>query len=103
MTDAILPLESLEAVAQRCSVKKVLLEISQNSIQNSISKNTFSYRTPPVTASESFFCQKFDSVSGIFIMPHLPIHYKLLRARMKFFDISLLPVFYQQKLEISVL
>ena len=31
-----------EAVAQSCSVKKVLLEIS---------KNTFFYRTPPVAAS----------------------------------------------------
>ena len=74
----------LEAVAQRCSVKKVFLEISQNSEENTcarvpfliksqaetcnfiqketlaqvfssefceISKNTFSYRTPPVAAS----------------------------------------------------
>ena len=74
-----------EAVARRCSVKKVFLEISQNSQENTcgrvsfliklffnkafffikkktlaqvfscefckISKNTFSYRTPPVAAS----------------------------------------------------
>ena len=52
-----------EAVAQRCSVKKVFLEISQNSQENTcarisflirfceISKNTFSYRRPPVAAS----------------------------------------------------
>ena len=73
-----------EAVAQRCSVKKVFLETSQNSKENTcsrasvliklqdeacyfieketlaqvfscefseISKNTFSYRTPPVAAS----------------------------------------------------
>ena len=57
-----------EAVAQRCSVKKVFLEILQNSqVSNfikketlaqgfscvfcEISKNTFSYRTPPVAAS----------------------------------------------------
>ena len=71
--------ECLEAVAQRCFVKKVLLEISQNSQENTcarasfliknfikeealtqvfscefceISKNTFPYRTPPVAASE---------------------------------------------------
>ena len=55
-----------EAVARRCSVKKVFLEISQNSQEGcnfikkktltqvfscefcKISKNTFSYRTPPV-------------------------------------------------------
>ena len=57
------------AVAQRCSVKKVFLEISQNSQENTsarvsfliklfscefceISKNTFSCRTPLVAASE---------------------------------------------------
>ena len=74
-----------EAVAQRCSVKKVFLEILPNSRENTcarvsfliklqaetcsfikketlaqvfscefceISKNTFSYRTPPVAASD---------------------------------------------------
>ena len=48
-----------EAVAQRCSVKKVFLEISQNSQENTgarakfreISRNIFSYNTPPVAAS----------------------------------------------------
>ena len=48
-----------EAVAQRCSVKMVCLEISQNSQVFScefweISKNTFFYRTPLVAASEGF-------------------------------------------------
>ena len=46
----------MEAVARRCSVKKVFLEFSQHSQENTyaracfckISKNTFSYRTPPV-------------------------------------------------------
>ena len=68
----------IEAVAQRCSVKNVFLEISQNSQEDTcarvsflknfikkeslaqvfsyefceISKNTFFYRTPPVAASE---------------------------------------------------
>ena len=61
-----------EAVVQTCSVKKVFLEISQNSQENAcnfikkealtqvfscefceISKNTFSYRTPLVAASVS--------------------------------------------------
>ena len=64
-------MQKLEAVDQRCSVKKVFLEISQNSQENTcvffnketlaqvfscefceISKNTFSYRTPLVAASE---------------------------------------------------
>ena len=76
-------LEKAEAVAQRCSVKKVFLEISQYLQENicagvssliklqacnfikketpaqecscefrEISKNTFSYRKPPVAASE---------------------------------------------------
>ena len=57
-----------DAVTQRCSVKKVILEISQDSqafnfikieilaqVFSSefceISKNVFSYRTPPVAAS----------------------------------------------------
>ena len=51
-----------KAVVQRCSVKKVFLEISQNSQENTysqvfscefcvISKNTFFHRTPPVAAS----------------------------------------------------
>ena len=54
---------SAEAVVQRCSLKEVLFEISQNSqeilAQGSsyefceISKNTFSYRTPPVATSVS--------------------------------------------------
>ena len=56
----------LEAVAQRCSGKKVFLEISQNPQENAslsqmfscefceISKNTFFYRTPPVAASAHF-------------------------------------------------
>ena len=77
--------QETEADAQRCSVKKVFLEILQNSQENTcvrvsfwiklqasvcnfikketltqvfsfefgkISENTFSYRTPPVTASE---------------------------------------------------
>ena len=45
-----------EAVARRCSVKKVFLEISQHSQVFfcgccKISKNTYSYKTPPVAAS----------------------------------------------------
>ena len=66
--------EVLEAVVQRCSVKKVFLEISQNSQENTcardsflinlslaqvfscefceISKNTFFHRTPLMAASE---------------------------------------------------
>ena len=72
----LMALICVEAVAQRCSVNKVLLEISQNSQENicarvsfsiklqkealaqvlscefcEISKNTFSYRTPLVAAS----------------------------------------------------
>ena len=76
----------IEAVARRCSVKKVFLKVTQNSKENTcarvfffdkvaslrpatllktetlaqvfscefcqISKNTFSYRTPPMAASE---------------------------------------------------
>ena len=52
-----------------CFVKKVFLEISQNSQENAcariffllklqayeISKNTFSYRTPPVAVSIDYF------------------------------------------------
>ena len=67
-------MELLEAVTKRCSVKKVFLEILQTSQESTcarvsffkketlsqvfsgefceISKNTFSYRTPPVAASK---------------------------------------------------
>ena len=59
-------LDGAEAVPQRCSVKKVFLEISQNSQENicarvsflkicKISKNTFSYRTPPAAASDGAY------------------------------------------------
>ena len=41
-------LRLLEVVAQRCTVKKMFLEISQFC---EISKNTFSYKTPLVAAS----------------------------------------------------
>ena len=66
--------QKAEAVTQRCSVEKVFLEILQNSQENTcaracnfikkiltqvfscefceISKDTFSYRTPSVAASE---------------------------------------------------
>ena len=53
-----LRLKRKETVARRCSVKKVFLEISQNSQENtcasacSFIKNTFSYRTPLMAASE---------------------------------------------------
>ena len=48
-----------KAVTQRCTVKMVFLEISQNSQENTCarvsffesSKNTFSYGTPPVSPS----------------------------------------------------
>ena len=57
---------SPEAVAQMCSVKKMFLEISQNSQENTcarvfcdfceISKSTFFYRTPSVASSEMRQC-----------------------------------------------
>ena len=54
--------DDAKAVTRRCSVKKVFLEISQNSQENTCtrdsflikSKNTFSYRTSPVAASDDF-------------------------------------------------
>ena len=69
-------LKSIETIAQRCSVKKMFLEISQNSPENTcarvsiliklqasgpeeiceiceIFENTFYYRTSPVAASKS--------------------------------------------------
>ena len=70
--DNQLCMELTEALAQRCSVKKVFLEVSQNLQENTcanfieketlaqvfsselckISKDTFSCRTPMVAASE---------------------------------------------------
>ena len=79
-----------EAVAWRCSVKKVFLEISQNSQENTcarvsflikrlwhrcfpvnlVSKNTFSYRTPPVAASclifqSGYFSDYFFAITTV--------------------------------------
>ena len=56
---ADMALYASEAVAQRCSVKKVFLEISENSQENTcefseISKNTFFYRTLPLAASDAY-------------------------------------------------
>ena len=60
----------IEAVAHRCSVKKVFLEIPQNSLENTcarasfliklqvFSKNTFFYRTPPMAASVTIRLKK---------------------------------------------
>ena len=77
-SDSLYYRSNTEAVAQRCSVKKVFLEILQDSQENTcvslfnkikkrfwlvqvfscefweISKNTFSYRTPLVAASGNF-------------------------------------------------
>ena len=84
------PLEHLSkeisgTVAQRCSVKKVFLEISQSSQENTcarvsfliklkawgefceISKNSFFYRTPPLAASE--ICKySYRIVAKLFIL-----------------------------------
>ena len=84
-----------EAVTRKCSVKKVFLEILQNSQENTctrvsflvkrrlghnvfscelceISKNTYSYRTPPVAASVVGYENKkfrglFWTLSNIFL------------------------------------
>ena len=49
-------LKRTEAVARRCPVKKVFLEISQNSLENTSARASFlikwQYRTPLVAASE---------------------------------------------------
>ena len=57
--NSIIILRISKTVILRCSVKKVFLEISQNSQENTcefceISKNTFFRRIPPVAASEGF-------------------------------------------------
>ena len=56
-----------KAVVRRCSVKKVFLKFVQNSQENNcacefceISKNTSSYRTPPVAASRQNICRIFQ-------------------------------------------
>ena len=92
-----------EAVSQRCSVKKVFIEISQNSQENTcarvsfliklqasasnfikketlaqvfscefckISKNTFSYRTPPVAA----FTLPVDDIQILVILYKYPVY-----------------------------
>ena len=60
----------LEAVAQRCSVKKVFLEfckinrkhLCQIFFFNKIAKNIFSYRTPPVALL--FFLENVSKMRG---------------------------------------
>ena len=80
-----------ETVTQRCSIKKVFLEISENSQENifvivsflikketlaqvfsceffEISKNTFSFRIPPVTASEKKRLEVYSEPSQLPMM-----------------------------------
>ena len=50
-----------EAVAQRCSVKKVFLEVSQNSHENTCARVSFLIKlqdlgSPPVAASDFMIC-----------------------------------------------
>ena len=77
----------MKAVVQRCSVKKVLLEISQNSQENTcarfrpatllkktlaqvfpcefcVSKNNFFFRTPLVAASENSETLKYCNINS---------------------------------------
>ena len=69
-----------EAVAQRCSVKKAFLEISQNSQKSTCArvsffnnKNIFFYRTPPVAASG---VKKFILEKEIVIASHIISEFK---------------------------
>ena len=68
-----------EAVVQRCSVKKVFFEISQNSQENTCARvsflielqvfiNTFFHRTPLVAASAVFFLLSLIIFSKISIL-----------------------------------
>ena len=54
--------EHKEAVAGRCSLQKVFLEISQNSEENTSKflRKFFVHRTPPVAASEHITGPKSD-------------------------------------------
>ena len=52
-------MQEIEAIAERCSIEEVLLEISQNLQENTSDRVSFnevavifSYRTPPVATSE---------------------------------------------------
>ena len=93
-------IQHAEAVVQMCSVKKVFFEISQNSQENTctrdsflikslaqmfscefcgISNNTFSYRTPLVAASEHSF--------GMFLI-NKKIAFTEKRCRVKFSSIK---------------
>ena len=77
----LMQVDVLEAVAQRCYAKKMFLEMSKNSQENTcdrvsvltlaqmfscefckISKNTFSYRTPKVAASAKAFCKIYNKI-----------------------------------------
>ena len=75
-----------EAVARRCSVKKVFLEISQNSPENTcarvslfliklqtggFSKNAFSYRRPLVAASEYLYMVSVNTVTKDIELDHI--------------------------------
>ena len=69
----------LEAVARRCFVKKVFIELSQTSQENTFvrvslliklqakacdfSKTTFPYKTPPVAASLGLVMENFQYIN----------------------------------------
>ena len=60
---AIMLLKKSEAVAQRCSVKKVFLEISQNSQENNCARVSFVIKLKAWTCN---FIKK-DSDMGVFL------------------------------------
>ena len=69
-------METTQAVARMCSIKKVFRDILQISQENTCARvfflmklqaNTFSHRTPPVAVSETRLMKQFIRNSGEFI------------------------------------
>ena len=60
-----------EAVTQRCSVKKVFLEISQSSQENTYARSPFLIRVPFCSLAQLFSCEFYEISRTTFFAEHL--------------------------------
>ena len=60
--------ENIEAVVQRCSVKKVFLEISQNSQENACARvSYFEIKIPSTLKAQAFSCEFCEIFKNTFL------------------------------------
>ena len=62
----------LEAVVRKCSVKKVFLQISQNSLENTCARDSFLIKfIKKETLAQAFSCEFCEISKNTFFIEHL--------------------------------